>query len=276
MKWTTRERPKVDRPDRRGPTERDAGWIPPATVRALGDQPRVAPRLTNGLGAQRPNGLPPYTEATANVRFRDTTRRIQVMAETTAAVLEALALSGLLLKQDKHLPNVVTLLTGESLHSSWWSHPKGRLIFAVLSELSDHPDVLFTKLLLRKVTLVHRRLWPALLAVASASEPWQLQGLGQSAQHLLGTVNESKVPLRSSGHAVKELELRLLVRSEAVHTETGRHATALETWSAWARRASVTPLRSSLLGRQQLATAANALGAPPSALPWSAGRSATT
>ena len=36
--------------------------------------------------------------------------------------------------------------------------PKGRVIFAVLSELADHPDVLFTKLLGGRTTLVHRRL----------------------------------------------------------------------------------------------------------------------
>lgn len=45
--------------DRRGPTLRDAGSSPQATVRALGDQPQVAPKLTCGLGALRQNGLPP-------------------------------------------------------------------------------------------------------------------------------------------------------------------------------------------------------------------------
>ena len=80
-------------------------------------------------------------------------------------VLAALGDQGLLLKQDKLVPSVVGILTGESLRTSWWSHPKARLIFSVLSELADHPDVLFTKLLWQKDTLVHRSLWPALLAV---------------------------------------------------------------------------------------------------------------
>jgi hypothetical protein len=72
------------------------------------------------------------------------------MAKPTRIILDVLSSSGLLLKQDKLLPNVITLVTGESLRTSWWSHPKGRLIFAVLGELADHPDVLFVKLLLGK------------------------------------------------------------------------------------------------------------------------------
>ncbi len=91
-------------------------------------------------------------------------------------VLAVLTANGLLLTQDKALPNVVGILTGESLRTSWWGHPKAHLIFAVLSELTDHPDVLFTKLLYRKDTLVHRSLGPAVLAVGSARDQWQVQG----------------------------------------------------------------------------------------------------
>ena len=93
-------------------------------------------------------------------------------------ILEALAARGLLLKQDKALPSVVGILTGESLTTSWWSHPKGRLIFAVLSELADHKDVLFTKLLLRKDTLVHRSLWPAVVAVSRWRVRWRWRRRG--------------------------------------------------------------------------------------------------
>src|SRR5712691_9917836 len=96
-------------------------------------------------------------------------------------VLAALAANGLLLTQDKALLNVVGILTGESLSTSWWSHPKSHLIFSVLSELADHPDVLITKLLYRKDTLVHRTLWPAVLAVGSARNQWQVQGLSVDA-----------------------------------------------------------------------------------------------
>ncbi len=45
-------------------------------------------------------------------------------------VLAELTSRGLLLKQDKAIPSVVGILAGESLSTSWRSHPKGRLIFA--------------------------------------------------------------------------------------------------------------------------------------------------
>lgn len=76
------------------------------------------------------------------------------------AVLTTLAHSGLLLKQDKTLPNVVGLVVGESLSTSWWSPPKADVGFAVLSELSEHSDVLFTKLVAKKDTLLHRSCGP--------------------------------------------------------------------------------------------------------------------
>jgi hypothetical protein len=191
------------------------------------------------------------------------------VAESAARVLSALLKSGLLLKQDKRLPNVVTLLTGEALSTSWWSHPKGRLIFAVLSKLSEHPDVLFTKLLYGKVTLVHRQLWPALVAVASEGAPWQLSGLSEAGEKLLSEIAESRGVVRSTGPVVKELELRLLAHAEEVHTESGRHETELEPWPAWRRRMKINSLPTAAMGRLQLEEAAIAIGASASALPWS-------
>lgn len=191
------------------------------------------------------------------------------MAQSTEKVFEALARSGLLLQQDKCLPNVVTLVTGESLRTSWWSHPKARLVFAVLSDLSEHPDVLFTKLLFGKVTLVHRSLWPAFLAVALSHESWQSHALTASGRGLLKELSASKTPVRSVGRAVKELEVRLLAHAKEIHTESGRHEIAITAWSVWSRGAGVKPMRSTALARQQLEAAARAIGAPASAFPWS-------
>jgi len=192
-----------------------------------------------------------------------------VTASSSAAkVFETLSDAGLLLQQHKHTSSVVTLVTGESSSGSWWSHPRGRLIFAVLSELADHPDVVFTKLLGGKVTLVHRRLWPALLAVASPAKPWQLQGLPPAAQRLLTLVDKSRVPVRGVGAAVKELETRLLVHTKQVHTQSGRHETVLQKWSIWAREVETRRLRSEMAGRRQLEEAVEAIDGDVSALPW--------
>jgi hypothetical protein len=185
-----------------------------------------------------------------------------------AAVLQALGRTGLLLKQDKLLPNVVALVVGGPLATSWWSHPQGRLIFRVLSRLADDPDVLLTKLLFAKDTFVHRALWPALLAVANAAEPWQTQRLSREARALLKRARSAKAPLSAAGPPVRELQSRLLLHAAEVHTPSGRHQMFLSPWSSWAARVQTAPLASAEAGRQQLAAAVAALGAPPSALPW--------
>jgi len=183
-------------------------------------------------------------------------------------VLKALADHGLLLSQDKALPNVVGILTGESLRTSWWSHPKAQLIFAVLSELVDHPDVLFTKLLHRKDTLVHRSLWPAVLAVGRARESWQVQRLSLDAKRLIERLDRADGPVRAVGPAVKELEVRLLATTQEIHTQSGRHEMALESWQAWSARAGCQADRSVPQARRTLEEAAVKLGAPIKALPW--------
>jgi hypothetical protein len=188
-------------------------------------------------------------------------------------VLAALAANGLLLTQDKALLNVVGILTGESLRASWWSHPKSHLIFFVLSELADHPDVLFTKLLYRKDTLVHRTLWPAALAVGSARDEWQMHGLSEDAKRLLERLGSGGVPVRAVGAPIKELERRLLVTTQEIHTESGRHEMALESWQAWSRRVGCTAMKSVPRAREALEEAAVRLGAPLKSEPLRAVRS---
>jgi hypothetical protein len=190
------------------------------------------------------------------------------MLEATAKVFAALSETSLLLVQDKRLPSVAGIIAGEALAASWWSHPKGQLIFDVLSELADHDDVLFVKLLHGKVTLVHRKLWPALLAAVSKGEPWQLEGLSEAARELLASVPAASGVTLASGPPVKELEKRLLVHSEETHTETGKHAMALQTWSSWAKRAHVKPLRASAAAKRQIEEAVESIGGALRALPW--------
>ena len=91
--------------------------------------------------------------------------------EQTSHILAALEATGLLLVQDKSFPNVVTLVTGETPRGSWWAHPRSHEIFRSLSAIAADPAVLVTKLIDRKVTFVHQRLWPAFLSVASACAP---------------------------------------------------------------------------------------------------------
>jgi GNAT superfamily N-acetyltransferase len=63
-------------------------------------------------------------------------------------------------------PRLTDAIAGEPVHGSWWAHPKGREIFGVLQAVTASNDVLVCRLIDGKVTLVHRRLWPALVRVA--------------------------------------------------------------------------------------------------------------
>ena len=63
-------------------------------------------------------------------------------------------------------PKLTEAIAGEKIKGSWWGHPKGKQIFLVLEEVTDDPDVLVCRLVDDKLTLVHRRLWPALAAAA--------------------------------------------------------------------------------------------------------------
>ena len=169
---------------------------------------------------------------------------------------DALEKHGLLLLQDKELPSVVGLITGEQVKGSWWSHPRAHEIFRQLEELDD---AIATKLIAGKVTFVHRRLLPALAALGRAREPWQMRGLSPAARQLLARVDREG-SVRASGAASKQLQERLLVNAREEHTESGRHETLLEPWP----KSRMTPEE----GRHQLERAATAIGAELHDLPW--------
>ncbi len=146
--------------------------------------------------------------------------------------------TGLLLLSDKALPNVVGLVAGPKVKGSWWGHERGHEIFGVLKQLEAHPDTLTTRLVSGKVTYLHRRHWPEFLSVATAREIWQTQKLSASARRLLsmvdqeGEVRTDKIgSFKGLGEAAREIERRLLVYSEEIHTEKGFHAKALMAWS---------------------------------------------
>ena len=61
------------------------------------------------------------------------------------------------------VPRMTEAIANEPIQGSWWAHPKSQQIFAALKELTDSSDILVCRLVNGKVTLVHRRLWPALV-----------------------------------------------------------------------------------------------------------------
>jgi hypothetical protein len=64
------------------------------------------------------------------------------------------------------LPTLAEHIAGESIRGSWWGHSSGHEIFAALNRVLDSPDVIATRLVNGKITLIHRRFWPALVRVA--------------------------------------------------------------------------------------------------------------
>lgn len=65
------------------------------------------------------------------------------------------------------VPNLAEEIAGGPIRGSWWGHPKGHEIFRIASAVSESEDVLVCKLIDGKVTYIHRRLWPALVKLAS-------------------------------------------------------------------------------------------------------------
>jgi hypothetical protein len=166
-------------------------------------------------------------------------------AETTLrATLTKLKRYGILMESHPKLPSVAAIVAGEPIRGSWWGHNRGHEIFYAAQQMASHPDVVITKLVSKRVTYVHRKLWPAIVAVGSARQNWQLSGLSPAATELLalvdttGRIRTDRIRVRSLKKktvtdAVRELEVRLLVHSREIHTERGAHAKVLETWQVW-------------------------------------------
>ena len=71
-------------------------------------------------------------------------------------------------------PRLTEAIIGEPIQGSWWSHPQSRRIYAILQAVSGSEQVLVCRLIDGKITLVHKRLWPALIVLAERFTPGQL------------------------------------------------------------------------------------------------------
>lgn len=141
--------------------------------------------------------------------------------------------------------DVCRIVAKREIKGSWWGDPTSHEIFALNELLSDHRDVTITKLISGKITFVHRKLWPKLVAVGSARDDWQIKKLSPSAKLLLrhldknGSLLTNKLPPRfgpKPGDTARELELKLLIHSEQQHSESGAHTQLIETWEHWSKR----------------------------------------
>ncbi len=75
------------------------------------------------------------------------------------------------------VPSLVQAITGDKISGSWWAHPRGKEIFQITRLVHESDQVLVCRLISGKVTLVHRRLWPALVRCAGHFRPEQIAQL---------------------------------------------------------------------------------------------------
>ena len=187
---------------------------------------------------------------------------------------------GLLLCHDGKLPSATACIAGAPVSGSWWGHAKGKLIYEVLEGIAE--AIAWPKLVLGKDTLVHRRLWPALVAAAESRQAWQERGLKPDATRLLGRIRRGervrtdeapRAPGRKLGVVATELERRLLARGASEHTPAGHHVRFLETWGTWGHRQGLTAADLPPTAKAIAALSAPVLAwtggrKPPGLLPW--------
>ena len=64
------------------------------------------------------------------------------------------------------VPCLAEEIAGERIRGSWWSHPKAHTIHLLTGDIRNSNLVHVCRLVGGKVTLVHRRLWPAIVRLA--------------------------------------------------------------------------------------------------------------
>ena len=197
-------------------------------------------------------------------------------------LFEELRSRGLLLEADPVLPSVARIVIGGPYKGSWWAHPLSNRIYMLSQQLEHRPDVLFVRFLSAKMTHIHHRMWPDFYAVATARERWQFEALPQSAKALLAEVGRSgrlrtdQMPSLGSagklGADARLLEAKLLVHGEEVHTQSGAHAKAVESWPHWAARVGFAPVAASAESARarfdQIVQALNSQHAARALTPW--------
>jgi hypothetical protein len=117
------------------------------------------------------------------------------------------------------VPNLAEAIVGGPIRGSWWGHPKAKEIFRTAEAICESPNILVCKLVDGKITYVHRRLWPALIKLASRFREQQLakvwdehtpSGAHQSRRERFPFWVPSEVMKEAKGLSVAEAESILL------------------------------------------------------------------
>ena len=113
------------------------------------------------------------------------------------------------------IPSLADAIAGEALPGTWWSHPKGKAIFALTRAVRESQQVLVCRLVDDKITFVHERVWPALVRMADRFAPKRLARVAEvhsaSGKHVLEEVPfPDWVPAKSAAAAKRLSERQAL------------------------------------------------------------------
>ena len=127
------------------------------------------------------------------------------------------------------VPRLSEAIVGSPIKGSWWAHPCSHDMFRIFRAVSDSRDILVCRLVNNKLTLVHRRLWPALVRAARHFSGRQLEEAGQehttAGYHVARTVPFPKwVPRQVIQEANLLTEEEAL---QALQTLLAKHVSAL-------------------------------------------------
>jgi len=95
------------------------------------------------------------------------------------------------------VPSVADTIAGESVRGSWLTHEKGEVILTAVRALRESDDILVCRLLKKKTSFVHRRMWAALVRLATKIEADLLVAIVETPKGGPGethTVNERPFP----------------------------------------------------------------------------------
>jgi hypothetical protein len=145
---------------------------------------------------------------------------------TSAEAISFIQEHGVVLASAKGpVPRLTEAIVAGPIKGSWWAHPKSQQIFAVLQAVTHSDDVLVCRLVSRKVTFVHRRLWPALVRVAKRFPSAQI-----------AQVHEEHTA--SGRHVTREVPFPKWVPPEVINQAKGMsEKEALDALGPWTRDA---------------------------------------
>lgn len=150
-------------------------------------------------------------------------------------IIKELEEKGILLLQDKTFPSIISTIIGEPITGSWWGHPMANPIYNGLNWAIEKESILSAKLLSKKVTYIDKKLYPFFFSIISEVRLWQIEGISKESAELLKKINKRKNGIRSDDAELQlqypsfkkhidDLETRLLVYGQEIHTEVGKHA----------------------------------------------------